>query len=217
MTSSWVARAVVGVAALVGLLLIVPAWRLTPPEYTAWATAVQAFGTVMAFVGAFTAFAWQWVQTRKLEQQRADAERASQASRVAGWLVLTGSGQDEGYEITVRNSSDLPVTRLMAMIVDGRYSPPACEPATPECGIFAPFDPVPPSTTLRKRTESAGGASGWRPSVQIAFTDAAGRHWVRRPDGALFEIDGSPGNLFNYSFWSYDGLLHEDALRPVDD
>jgi hypothetical protein len=204
------------VAALVGLLLIVPAWRLSSAEYTAWATAVQAFGTVMAFVAAFTAFAWQWAQTRTLEQQRAAFERASQASRVAGWLVLTGSGQDEGYEITVRNSSDLPVTRLMAMIVDGRYGPPVGEPAAFDCGIVAPFDPVPPSTTLRTRTGSPGGASGWRPSVQIAFTDAAGRHWVRRPDGALFEIDVSPGDLFNYSFWSYDGLLHEDALRPAD-
>ena len=62
---------VVAIGVFVLALLVVPALWMAPDKYTALATAVQAFGTVMAFVAAAAAFIWQWTQGRQAGFQRA--------------------------------------------------------------------------------------------------------------------------------------------------
>ena len=48
-----------------------------------------------------------------------------------------------------------------------------------------------------------GGDMGKRPGVEVAFTDAVGRHWIRRGTGRLDEISGDPAD-------------HYGVAQPVD-
>lgn len=116
--------AVVGV--VTALLILAPTAWLTTAQWSAWATAVQAFGTVMAFAAAAAAFWWQWLRERDRDQKRADVERRSQARRVHGWVAVenpsTVVNDNPPFIAYLENRSDEPIYKAVIEIVDGRVA-----------------------------------------------------------------------------------------------
>ena len=114
---------------------------------------------------------------------------------VDAWLRETGT--DVPVHLIMKNGSAEPVYRIYAVMVasDSPYAddpeagagqPGTAEtrrsilpPGEKEIGIFARF--------------LVGFETGIQPGpVSIAFTDAAGRHWKRYPDGRLVELNRPP-------------------------
>ena len=203
----------VGIFAVVALAA--PAQWMSPGRYVGWATAVQAFGAVMAFSAAATAFAWQWSQANANESERLAQARASQAQLVSNWLVVVADTGEDGLLLTVRNGSEGPITKVVVGVVDGRYVG-----AVPELHLnqdmTALFDVVPPRSFARKRVMNPGGAMGWRPAALVAFTDAADRHWWRHSNGPLGELPTPLWETMDLGFnWSWTGVLGADTVEPI--
>lgn len=147
--------------------------------------AVGSVGACLTFVIGLTALVREW-WSRRTERQW------EQALKVAAWIEHPTP--DGRLSVCVLNASETPIYRLVPWIV-------LVEGAGPRSGeeLAAVFkDPanlvstelphgiltVPPgrsTTTL----SWGGGAMHSRPGVEIAFTDGAGRHWIRRASGKL--------------------------------
>jgi uncharacterized membrane protein len=209
--------ALLAVALGVTVALVAPAWSLSPSRYTGWATAVQAFGTVMAFAAATAVFIWQWNESRQRDAAALAEERASQARLVSGWLSVLRSDDGMGdLRVVVRNGSPLPITKVVAAVVDGREMGEVAPEVRVIESMIATFDVVPPSSTVQKFIPNPGGAMGWRPSVQTSFTDAADRHWVRHSNGPLNEESEPLWPRIGIDLgWSWEGVLDDDAIRPA--
>lgn len=211
--------ALLGLAIVTGLLTFVPAAYLGPLKYSAWGTAVQAFGTVMAFAATTTAFAWQWITEREQSRLTAAAERRAQAARVHGWLATTRAESESEdlppFLVVLENRSDLPIYKALVEVVDGR------NPGVPELQkgldeLVSSADLVPPQSRLRLELPNFGGAMGWRPALQVAFTDGAGRHWIRHSFGPLVELERPAWVHKEIDLgWSWQGILSAADIEPL--
>ncbi len=125
-----------------------------------------------------------------------------QAAMVAGRIRATGAGKTGA----ALNGSELPVFSVVAWVVatagtapgsgeewvarlrrdeaspDGRLDSP--EPSTP-----AMLALLPPGRADLELPAWARSGDGERPAIELAFTDASGRHWVRRAGGRLQRLD----------------------------
>jgi hypothetical protein len=128
----------------------------------------------------------------------AEAEKA-QARRIVAW-VNDVSDDEKGPTVAVlRNSSDEPVYRLLAWLA--YYPGPTSEilargghnNSTP-----SPYLIVPPGNFQIELPPFVHGMHK-RPLVEIAFTDAAGRHWIRRQNGSLERIGKSAVEHYGFS------------------
>jgi hypothetical protein len=133
-----------------------------------------------------------------LEGEHHDRATA-QASKVSVWAV---GYEDSVYEaadrrrnvsVRIRNASDTPVFRCTVLVRPywGEFPATSASDAG-NAGYWAvlppgdetstlPCDPLPDLLTL--------------PPVELVFTDANGRHWHRRCDGTLVELDDNPGGV----------------------
>jgi hypothetical protein len=147
---------------------------------TFW-TALAAVGTVGAFVAAF----WQiWVE----RSARQRSEREAQALRVSAWWA--------GENATVLNASTTPVYRLVVWLVtfQGGGGPRTGEEIVKGFAgdlLPATVSVLPPGRYSVPLPPFEGGMS-MKPAVELGFTDAAGRHWIRRGDGRLERIRLEP-------------------------
>lgn len=197
------------------VLLAVPARSMGPGRYVGWATAVQAFGAVMAFSAAAVAFVWQWSQSNAHEAERLAEARAAQARLVSNWLVVVADTGEDGLLLTVRNGSESPITKVVVGVVDGRSVG-----SLPEQNIIRElmglFDVVPPRSIATVKVPNPGGAMGWRPATIVAFTDAADRHWWRHSNGPLRELDAALWETMDLGLnWSWTGVLGPQAISPL--
>jgi hypothetical protein len=105
----------------------------------------------------------------------------------------------------VLNRSDAPVYRVVVTLAFLTGTPPKTGEEWVQNAGGLPFaralGSLPPGQ-WRLDVDSGWGASGARPGVEVAFTDKAGRHWIRRADGRLEAIKdeamthyGVPGHL----------------------
>ncbi|UUW88455.1 hypothetical protein [Pimelobacter simplex] len=170
---------------------------------------IMAAASVVTLVAALVA-AWFAGSAYRIEAAREDRlledARKSQASRVAAWLgtvevdvlVPGPSGTPNRTRthnrdvILIRNASDLPVTTVTLWI------------HFEDVGISAEFVPlVPPASAPYVHRLSEDTRSAWGEAIEmyhdantptlvpptltidISFTDAAGRRWTRRADGEL--------------------------------
>jgi hypothetical protein len=166
---------------------------------------IGAIGTLAAVIVALGAV----VADRRA---RTAADRMSQARRVSAWVDgseitmpddPTGQRTEAATYAVLANSSDEPVYRLLAWLVV--Y--PAGEPATGEqarnpryasSSEPAAYGVVPPGTYEIDLPEFTAGMLK-KPAVEISFTDAGGRHWTRRQDGKLREINAPPVEHYGLS------------------
>lgn len=203
---------------ITGALLAVPAPYWREDRYTAWSTAVQAFGTVMAFAAKTAALLWEWNRDRRAQYHLAHRERRRQAELISGWLVnQTPTGVEElpPFLVSVQNASTSSIFKVLAQIVDGRNAgEPVLGPPVGPADWAKGFEQVPPGATLVAEFTNRGGALGWRPAVQVSFTDSAGHHWIRYASGPLRELKEPAWLLAEQELsWSWAGVLSDTDLR----
>ncbi len=125
-----------------------------------------------------------------------------QASMIAGRILAPGSRLPGAW---LTNGSDQPVYGVVAWVVASGGAAPVTgeewvrrigpEAAAREGapGVGEPSTPallplLPPGATELELPTWASSGSGGRPAIEIAFTDATGRHWIRRGGGRLAPI-----------------------------
>jgi hypothetical protein len=133
---------------------------------------------------------------RNERRMRADVERRAQAEKVSVWQEPSADPQP----VALLNHSDEPVFDAVAtfVFVDGS-GPARGEEIGPErAGWRVRVGMVPPG---RWRAFVDGGWNGVysRLGVEVAFTDGAGAHWVRRADGRLEQLPRGALDYFELS------------------
>lgn len=195
--------------------------RLAGADAGSYADWLAASATMAAFAAAIVAarFAAEAASATRgaLDvEQRRDQHRDEQALRaqaelVAAWVEDLGSEENpssdvpyyvpeqEWQSITVRNASELPVTRvgLAFTLHVVKPSPDGLQVTNRKIGLQE-LPIVPPGTknvemsldivaSFQRLWEEAESASTRRLRVGITFVDAGGRPWIREDDGRLME------------------------------
>lgn len=129
---------------------------------------------------------------RSERRKPAPIDRRAQAERVAVWPGRNADPQP----VALLNGSDEPVYEAVAtfVFIDGS-GPMRGEDASPELAARRiRVGVIPPG---RWQVCINGGWNGMysRLGVEVAFTDGAGAHWVRRADGRLEQL---PRRAFDY-------------------
>lgn len=156
-----------------------------------WVGSIAVALTLMVTSLSVAADAW----SRRRERRR------GQAQTIAAWYAAEN-------QLMVANSSTLPIYEVVVSMVFVQGAAPRTieewvansEGAPPQFGaMFTALGPGKWSVPI----SGGWGAMMVRPSCEIGFTDAAGRHWIRRGTGELVAINKAP--IDYYGFW-----------RPVD-
>jgi len=148
-------------------------------------------------------------QIRIERDARHDAERVareqalrSQAQLISGWYGehVEGSDQDQtGRDwLVVLNGSSEPVYEAVATLVFIQGTGPRrgeAYPADPPLEDYRSTMALIPPGRWRTTIKSGWGHMQAQPAVEVAFTDRAGNHWIRRATGAL---DSIPTNGVDY-------------------
>jgi len=200
------ASAIVIVAVVIGFL--------TDAKAGSYADWLAALATLAAF-GAATVAGWYAHRALMVEQARDERrgqddrarerrELRAQAERVAAWATNPLAAKTDGQyerpkiEILVRNATDLPITDAV-MRLSARIGPRG---ALSGQGAFVSMGSiteilVPPSDAPLRSALDPGLADIVRDlmnsnsnehisiQVELTFTDASGRVWVRHQDGTL--------------------------------
>ena len=142
---------------------------------------------------------------RALEAARNENESRRQAEQVTAWLgdEVEPSGTDDRRYLSlfIRNASRQVVYDLVASLVSlqGAFRETAIgDRGHPSHQYRALVGNVPPEMVTTKIGFDRYGMS-LRFGVELAFRDARGRHWVRRRDGFLEEVDEGPLDLYEIS------------------
>jgi hypothetical protein len=168
-------------------------------------TGAAAVGTVGTLIYAVRSTNQARKDTDALQRRVADEERRAQARRVSAWLdEAIGTGV-----VRLANLSDEPVYTVVVYMVYMDGEKPGSGEET-EFGLremlrslkemapgLAEAAATPPAKQLRAVIQTLPHGTHWvalqvqqdYPGLEVAFTDAAGRHWVRRVTGELIERD----------------------------
>jgi hypothetical protein len=164
-------------------------------------TWIAAVGTVGALFAALR-------QIQVERQARQGAERAlsesalrAQAETVSGWYggQATPPDSDESSQgrdwLVVLNRSHEPVYQAVATLVFIQGTGPRTgeawvevEKRTGGTETYRSTMGVIPPGRWRTQVPSDWGHMQAQPAVEVAFTDRAGNHWIRRSDGTLSRI-----------------------------
>lgn len=174
---------------------------------------LAAIATTIALVIALGGL---WLTRQQMASDKRDAEaehrqevadrKRAQAKQVSAWINLLGTfkGMLTGLksEITLNNSSGVPVYGVLAFMVLRQGAGPQTGEGIAQgdhgwAGVGddmmpTPVDVLPPGAWVVERPVFSGAGMHHLPGVEIAFTDAAGYHWIRRVDGRLEEISEPP-------------------------
>jgi hypothetical protein len=105
----------------------------------------------------------------------------------------------EQQEVVVLNRSDEPVYQAVASLIliqgagpqTGEDLTKLIEQTSQMASYRAAMGLIPPGR-WRTFVDGGWGGMGRRPGIEVAFTDSAGVHWVRRTNGKLDEISENP-------------------------
>ncbi|MDA2893055.1 hypothetical protein PDG61_19190 [Mycolicibacterium sp. BiH015] len=215
-----------------------PVWG----DIATWLTGLATWltGVVTAATLAFGVYQWFKLRSDSIAAKDAAAqeERRAQARRVSAWF--DGSDPSLVGFVRVSNTSDEPVSCVVVyeVYMDGGDRPGSGEeserdiqdtlrsikdmegrgylpPNTAENALTPPakqsraiLQTLPPGTYPLKLFIGRDNAG-----LEIAFTDSAGRHWVRRATGELIERDKNALNHYripapvDYSFLLSGGAV----------
>jgi hypothetical protein len=181
-------------------------------------TWLAAIGTVGALIAAFIQIGTE----RRLRHERELKEQArliaaitgpalrdseAEAEREAGgpgWIGGVPAGVAR-TAIDLINGSPEPVYRIVAGVVFVQGTAPrTMEDLLGHSSQESPMTTasvLPPSGTYRVwvrgyRLHAAGGGLGGRSAAEVAFTDRAGKPWIRRATGQLEELPEDPIEYF---------------------
>jgi hypothetical protein len=185
----------------------------TALDWIAFWTAVAAVAAVLAAVGTVGTLIAALIQIRSERRRRVQGEASAQSERyreqarlIAAWVGRADKEADR-TPLYLSNGSGEPVYSVVATIVMVQGAAPTtgeewlrfAKQREPE------FFQTPTTTATilppgRWRVWIA--RAGWeahlsgRASAEVAFTDRAGTHWVRRATGALEELAQPPFEHF---------------------
>ena len=183
-----------------------------------------------AAVGTIAAVATALLQVAKERQQREDdrslaseRERKLQASRVSAWVLSGPTMTESRPAIAFLNGSEEAVYNVIPTVV---FVQGAGGPRTGE--EWAKFDrdmSVPRTSVVLLppgrwwvSVPNWGIAMGFRPAVEVAFTDRTGNHWVRRADGTLEELPKSPIEYYgDFGLHGPHDLVNPEPLQSGTD
>jgi len=146
------------------------------------------FGMVGSLATALTLY-WLVLERNQLQKEKAETERKKQAVGASVWLTKRTFSHASHKLIILNNNSDSPIYNVIASIVDTRNKDAKGE-ETPE-EFRRIIDAVPPGQTYCFAPTGYSGM-GFHASVEVAFSDANGVHWVRRGNGRLEELAEEP-------------------------
>lgn len=165
-------------------------------------TVLAAVGTVSAVVFAFVQLSRERGARQRLEAETRRKERREQAERVSVWLF--GPDLETIQPVALFNGSAEPVYRAMVWMVfiqgAGPHTGKEAAELYREHGtwhFYSALSVIPPGKSYTSFAGSWGALSA-RPGVEVAFTDRAGVHWLRSPDGILTEIPESPTDYYGF-------------------
>jgi hypothetical protein len=158
-------------------------------------TAVAAIGTAGTLIAGLIQIGNERSARRRDELTMQARERRAQAARVSAWPIAASSS--ERTSIALLNGSESPVYRAIASLVmiqgagprEGRELQDYLRQYQTSLAL------IPPGKFF---TSVAGGWAGMsrRPGIELAFTDAAGIHWLRSADGSLSELALAPADHY---------------------
>lgn len=136
-----------------------------------------------------------------------------QAGMIAGRILAPGARLPGAW---LTNGSDLPVYGVVAWVVGSGDAAPAtgeewvrrigpeAAPWDGEAGAREPSTPallplLPPGATALELPAWASSSSGGGAAIEMAFTDATGRHWIRRGSGRLASIDAPAWRHYGFT------------------
>lgn len=169
---------------------------IEPGDMATWVTGIATAG---AWVAALTGIHRERQAREAFNADTRVREERSQAVLISSWY---GSRVDDKHSdvLMLSNRSDAPVYNVVVTMI-------LAQGAGPTKG--EDFEHLPHLkdhqsyyTALPPGTWTAPAPNGWRgmharPGCEIAFTDAAGLHWVRRGDGQLAKLPTVPFDYFN--------------------
>lgn len=146
------------------------------------------------------------------QQARQPYDNRVQAQLVSGWIGGSSDVKTSGDEVvvTIANQSTTAVFGTAVFLVAQlRRSPGSIEELTemgsPGDPSYRLFGVVPPGRHAITVPWRAAGMFR-QPAVELAFSDAAGAHWIRRASGELQEATERSVRRFN---------LDETLMRAV--
>ena len=144
---------------------------------------------------------------RKEQRVHTEPECRAQAERVSAWPGPSSDPQP----VALLNHSDEPVYEAVAtfVFIDGS-GPARGEEVTPELAARRVRVGVIPPGRWRVCVDGEWNGMYSRLGLEVAFTDRAGVHWVRRVDGRLEQI---PQGAFDY--FASVSPAGPDAARAV--
>jgi len=168
-------------------------WGLAPDSWTAIGTFVGAIGTVAAVSVALVQVSVERGVRLTRDSEVLEQRKRSQAVLVSAWTsgepVLAGWGSESGTLVAMLNRSDTAVYNVAVFVVAqlGR-SPDSAETVMQlskrdERAYYKLLGVLPPGSWTT--SSSWSGGMMLQPAVEIAFSDAAGLHWIRRVSGLL--------------------------------
>jgi hypothetical protein len=181
-------------------------------------TWLAAIGTVGALVTAFIQIGTE----RRLRHERELKEQARLISAITGPALRDAEARAEAEAggpgwiggvpagiartaIDLINGSPEPVYRIVAGVVFVQGGAPRTLEAffrtTTTQKPMTTASVLPPSGTYRVWVHgfwlnAGGGGMGGRSAAEVAFTDRAGKHWIRRATGQLEELPEDPIDYF---------------------
>jgi hypothetical protein len=174
---------------------------------TDWWVAGPAIAVAAGTMASSTFALIQISQDRK--RRRADARR-EQAERISAWPGAEGERQ----EVVLLNRSNAPVYQAVASFVfvqgAGWRTGEGLRDSGLDIATLVAFQKtINAIAPGRSRVWVPGDWHGMhkRPGIEIAFTDRAGVHWVRRATGELEELPEPP-------FDHYRVFLPADLVTP---
>lgn len=163
--------------------------------------------TGIATAGAWTAALISIRRERKARQEfnkdKLERESRSQAVKISAWFggrILPG---EEWDSLILLNRSDVPIYNVVVTMVFAQGAAPRVGEDVrdlPDHRVF--YTVLPPGTW--KAVAPRGWAGMYRmPAAEVAFTDSAGLHWVRRGTGQLTRLPIEPFDYF-------------EVMRPIE-
>jgi hypothetical protein len=160
-------------------------------DFPSW---VAAVGTVGALVAALWQIRTERHARKRLEEEVRSQARRAQAVGISAWIPATTGWRAEvesespTYVAALFNHSEEPVYMAIASLVSIQGAGPSASRGDGRYENRAFLDTIPPGRYVAILGPYDSWPSG-RAGVDLAFTDAAGVHWLRRANGALEEID----------------------------
>ncbi|HSZ86494.1 MAG TPA: hypothetical protein VK787_10710 [Puia sp.] len=122
-----------------------------------------------------------------------------QATHISAWIIKEESNQ---AWVAIMNTSSLPIYKMILSTVNVQNKASSAKGLSIDFRSFLKL--IPPGTFYTKNEIFHG--MNFLSGIEIAFTDAAGKYWLRNGDGILEELEIEPYKYYDLALplsWEY--------------